>query len=288
MDIPVVNVDRNLFARIADRTLFARIADRNLFARIADRALFARIAGRKLFARIAGHRLFTRINLHAAAAAAAFALLLGLSVPVSALTDVSPASATVESANAESPTIAAAAAEAVTAAVAPPAPAPAPVVAPTGEQLHPLGVSAAQQHFTPTPEQMSNAKAIVDTGKAMGLPPRAWVIAVATSLQESNLKNLGNLGERNDHDSQGLFQQRPSSGWGTVAQITNPNYAATAFYKALLEVNGWDSMPLTTAAQKVQVSAYPDHYAKHEAQAGDIIAALYGAGPHAGIAASLK
>ncbi len=288
MDIPVVNVDRKLFARIADRELFARIADRELFARIADRGLSARIAGRTLLARIADHRLFTRINVHAAGAAAAFALLLGLSVPVSALTDASPASATVESANAEAPIIAAAAAEAVTDAVAPPAPAPlpAPVVAPTGEQLHPLGVSAAQQHFTPTPEQMSNAKAIVDTGKAMGLPPRAWVIAVATSLQESNLKNLGHLGDRNDHDSQGLFQQRPSSGWGTVAQITNPNYAATAFYNALLEVNGWDSIPLTRAAQKVQVSAYPDHYAKHEIQAGNIVAALHGAGPFAGIAAS--
>ena len=277
MDIPVVNVDRKLFARIADRELFARLADRELFARIADR---------KLLARIADHRLFARINVHAAGAAAAFALLLGLSVPVSALTDASPAAATVESANAASPTIAAAAAEAVTAAVAPPTPAPAPVVAPTGEQLHPLGVSGAQEYFTPTPEQMSNAKAIVDTGKAMGLPPRAWVIAVATSLQESNLKNLGNLGERNDHDSQGLFQQRPSSGWGTVAQITNPNYAATAFYKALVEVNGWDRMPLTSAAQKVQVSAYPDHYAKHEIQAGNIVAALHGAGPFAGIPAS--
>ena len=122
----------------------------------------------------------------------------------------------------------------------------------------------------------------------MGLPPRAWIIAVATSLQETNLKNLGHLGERNDHDSQGLFQQRPSSGWGTVAQITDPNYAAKAFYGGLVNVNGWESMPLTRAAQKVQVSAFPDHYAKHEAQAGDMIAALYGAGPHAGIAASMK
>jgi hypothetical protein len=304
MDIPVVNVDRKLFARIADRNLlthiadhkplariadrkpFARLADRKVFARVADLKLFARVADGELFSRIANHRLFTRINLHAAGAAAGFALLVGLSVPVSSLSDANPASATVESANGGSPTVAAAAVEAVTGAVAPPAPAPAPVVAPTGEQMHPLGVSAGQEYFVPSAEQMSNAKAIVDAGKAMGLPPRAWVIAVATSLQESNLKNLGYLGDRNDHDSQGLFQQRPSSGWGTVAQITDPNYAASAFYKALVQVNGWESMPLTSAAQKVQVSAYPDHYAKHEIQAGNIVAALHGAGPFAGIAAS--
>src|SRR5688572_26800000 len=76
---------------------------------------------------------------------------------------------------------------------------PAAVVAsaaPSGEQLHPLGVTAQQKTFTPSAEQMANAKAIVETGKAMGLPPRAWVIAVATSLQESNLENVGHLGDR--------------------------------------------------------------------------------------------
>jgi hypothetical protein len=146
--------------------------------------------------------------------------------------------------------------------------------APTLEQLHPLGVTAQQQTFTPSAEQLANAKAIVETGKAMGLPPRAWVIAVATSLQESNLKNIGHLGASNDHDSLGLFQQRPSSGWGTPEQIQDPTYSATAFYNGLVEVPGWDTLPLTQAAQKVQVSAYPDHYAKHEAQAGDMIAAV--------------
>ena len=111
----------------------------------------------------------------------------------------------------------------------------------------------------------------MEAGKAMNLPPRAWTIAVATSLQESNLYNIGHLGERNDHDSQGLFQQRPSSGWGTPEQITDPTYAATKFYQHLVKVDGWQDMPLTKAAQKVQVSAYPNHYAKHETQAGDII-----------------
>jgi hypothetical protein len=118
----------------------------------------------------------------------------------------------------------------------------------------------------------------------MNLPPRAWTIGVATSLQESNLYNIGHLGAKNDHDSQGLFQQRPSSGWGTPEQITDPTYAATKFYERLVKVDGWQDLPLTKAAQKVQVSAYPDHYAKHEAQAGDIINALYGTGPYAELA----
>jgi hypothetical protein len=135
---------------------------------------------------------------------------------------------------------------------------------------------------------MSNARAIVQAGQAMGLPPRAWIIAIATSLQESNLKNLGDLGANNDHDSLGLFQQRPSSGWGSPADVTNPIYAATAFYKGLIQISGWDAMPLTQAAQKVQVSAYPDHYAKHEAQADGIIAGLFGSGPYAGVAASMQ
>ena len=163
------------------------------------------------------------------------------------------------------------------------APAAPETAAPSAEQLHPVGISAEQKRFTPDAEQITNAKAIVDAGKAMGLSPRAWTIAVATSLQESNLRNIGHLGANNDHDSQGLFQQRPSSGWGTPEQITDPSYASTKFYQHLVQVPGWDSLPLTKAAQKVQVSAYPEHYAKHEAQAGDIIAAVHGTGPFAEI-----
>jgi hypothetical protein len=160
--------------------------------------------------------------------------------------------------------------------------------APAAEQMHPLEITAAQQRFTPSEEQLRNAKAIVDAGKAMGLTPRAWTIAVATALQESNLENLGHLGASNDHDSLGLFQQRPTSGWGTPEQIQDPTYAATAFYEALVDVDGWDGLALTVAAQKVQVSAYPNHYAKHEAQAGDIIAAVHGTGPFADLAAGIR
>jgi hypothetical protein len=120
-------------------------------------------------------------------------------------------------------------------------------------------------------EQIKNAAIIINVGKQLKLPPRAWVIAVATAMQESNLHNYGYLGKRNDHDSLGLFQQRPSSGWGSPAQVTNPTYAATKFYDKLSKVKRWDSLPLTRAAQRVQISAYPGAYAKHEPIATQIV-----------------
>ena len=123
-------------------------------------------------------------------------------------------------------------------------------------------------------EQIKNAAIIINVGKQLKLPPRAWVIAVATSMQESNLKNLGHLGKRNDHDSLGLFQQRPSSGWGSPAQVTDPVYAATKFYTKLRKVRNWDNLPLTRAAQRVQISAYPGAYAKHEPIATQIVNSL--------------
>jgi hypothetical protein len=161
--------------------------------------------------------------------------------------------------------------------------------APSDSDLHPVAVSGDQKTFTPSEEQLTNAKAIVDEGKSMNLPPRAWEIAVATSLQESNLRNLGDLGAMNDHDSLGLFQQRTSTGgWGTAEQIMDPHHATNKFLSRLVDVDGWQNMPLTKAAQKVQVSAYPDHYAKHETEAGDIIHALYGEGPYADTAKNIK
>jgi hypothetical protein len=161
------------------------------------------------------------------------------------------------------------------------APAKAAPQAPSTAQLMPNGVPGDQVAFVPTAGQMANAKSIIDTGKAMKLSPRAWVIAVATSLQESHLNNYGHLGAANDHDSLGLFQQRPSSGWGAPAQLTDPRYAATAFYRALANVPGYDKMPLTNAAQTVQVSAFPYAYAKWEKMAADLVQATYGHGPYA-------
>ena len=160
--------------------------------------------------------------------------------------------------------------------------------APSYKALHPKRIPSGQLAFKPSKSQLKNAREIVKAGQKLHLSPRAQVIAVATSLQETTLHNYGNLGDRNDHDSQGLFQQRPSSGWGTPKQITNPQYAATAFYKKLIKVDGWKHMNLTDAAQAVQVSAFPDHYAKWEKHAGNIVSAFYGAGPYAKQAANLK
>ncbi|MFF4819386.1 C40 family peptidase [Kitasatospora sp. NPDC001309] len=109
-------------------------------------------------------------------------------------------------------------------------------------------------------EQIPNAKTIQATGVAMHIPVRGQIVALATALQESGLRNI-NYGDR---DSLGLFQQRPSQGWGTPAQIMQPVYASTKFYEALNQVSGWQSMTVTQAAQAVQRSGFPDAYAKWE------------------------
>jgi len=124
-----------------------------------------------------------------------------------------------------------------------------------------------------SPAQARNAAVIVAVGQRMKVPVRGWVIAVATALQESDLINSG---AATDHDSLGLFQQRPSQGWGTPEQIMNPDYAASKFYEHLLRVPGWQTMPLTDAAQAVQRSAFPDAYQKHEARATEIVKAYTG------------
>ncbi len=138
-----------------------------------------------------------------------------------------------------------------------------------GDPVDPNGEMPSVQAYGK--EQMRNAAIIINVGKEMGLPPRAWVIAVATAMQESRLTNLGHLGARNDHDSQGLFQQRPSAGWGTPAQVRDPEYASRKFYEKLKTVEGWETTSLTRAAQRVQRSAYPNAYAKHETIAAQIV-----------------
>jgi hypothetical protein len=106
--------------------------------------------------------------------------------------------------------------------------------------------------------QIGNAEIIYDVGRNLGLPTQAAVIAIATAMQESRLRNLpyGNA------DSLGLFQQRPSQGWGTPAQIMNPVYASAAFYQRLVQIPGWQTLPLGVAAQDVQRSADPGAYAE--------------------------
>lgn len=120
-------------------------------------------------------------------------------------------------------------------------------------------------------EQLTNATTIVNVGVSLGVPERGQIIAVATAMQESSLRNLPHLGEDNDHDSLGLFQQRPSMGWGTPEQIMDPRYASTVFYERLLQVPGWQDLPLTEAAQQVQRSATPQAYAKWEDDATALV-----------------
>ena len=109
-------------------------------------------------------------------------------------------------------------------------------------------------------EQMANAATVAAVGIRRGVVPRAIIVALAVALQESKLRNLDHQGSRNDHDSLGLFQQRPSQGWGSEDQIMDPRYAADRFYTALLRVRGWEKMRVTEAAQRVQRSAYPEAY----------------------------
>ncbi|WP_432958046.1 peptidase M23 [Micromonospora haikouensis] len=140
-----------------------------------------------------------------------------------------------------------------------------------------------------TRAQMANAKVIVRTGRELGFPRRGLVIAVATAMQESNLYNVasGVLPESQeyphqgigwDHDSVGLFQQRASSGWGEVGQLMDPAFATRQFLAALAEIPGWEDLPLTVAAQSVQISAYPDLYAQHEWRAAEVVDAFLTAG----------
>ncbi|MGL4340512.1 MAG: LysM peptidoglycan-binding domain-containing protein [Rhodoglobus sp.] len=129
-------------------------------------------------------------------------------------------------------------------------------------------------------EMLANAATIVQVGRELTVPDRGIMIALATALQESGLRNLS----WGDQDSVGLFQQRPSSGWGTIAQLMTPDHAARLFYggpnnpnagntSGLLDVADWQSLPLTVAAQHVQNSAFPDAYAQWELLATKLLVA---------------
>jgi LysM repeat protein len=125
-----------------------------------------------------------------------------------------------------------------------------------------------------SPSMAANARTIISVGRSLGVPDYGIVVALATAAQESHLENLG----YGDRDSVGLFQQRPSTGWGTVAQLTTPSYASELFFggpknpnkgrtRGLLDIPGWQHMTLTQAAQAVQVSGAPNAYAKWETSA---------------------
>ncbi len=124
-------------------------------------------------------------------------------------------------------------------------------------------------------EQGRWATLIAAIAQRRGLPPRATTIAIATAFQESKLHNIS----YGDRDSLGLFQQRPSQGWGTAAQVSNPQHAIGAFYDALVKVKDYQSMAITDAAQRVQRSAHPGAYAQHENYARALASALRGYSP---------
>ena len=136
------------------------------------------------------------------------------------------------------------------------------------------GVADGEMITRLTDEMATNARIIIQVGREMKIPNYGIVIALATAAQESTLRNL-NYGDR---DSVGLFQQRPSSGWGTPQQILDPRYATRAFFggpnsptpgntRGLLDISGWQNKSVAAAAQAVQISAFPDAYAKWETSA---------------------
>ncbi|WP_374010253.1 LysM peptidoglycan-binding domain-containing protein [Leifsonia sp. LS-T14] len=145
----------------------------------------------------------------------------------------------------------------------------APVAAPA-----PLPTAAAGQVVALSDEMRANAQLIVRIGEQQGVPAQGIVVALAAAAQESGLRNV----RYGDRDSLGLFQQRPSMGWGTADQVLDPARATLAFYggaanpnkghtRGLLDIPGWTSMSVTQAAQAVQISAFPDAYAKWETSA---------------------
>lgn len=126
-----------------------------------------------------------------------------------------------------------------------------------------------------SPDQAENAAIIAAVGVRRGLPARAVSIALATAYQESKIRNL----DHGDRDSLGLFQQRPSMGWGTPEQLQDPYYAANAFYDELEKIDGYRSMRITEAAQAVQRSGFPEAYEDHATDARALASALTGYSP---------
>lgn len=151
-----------------------------------------------------------------------------------------------------------------------------------GPQCRAVAVAGGPE-FTLTPEQMANAATIAAVAQSRGLPPRAASIAITTAIQESKLRNLG----YGDRDSLGLFQQRPSQGWGTAAQIQDPVHASNRFYDELVKIPGYQSANITKIAQQIQRSGFPGAYAEHETEGRTLASVLTGASP-AGLGCRLK
>jgi hypothetical protein len=124
-------------------------------------------------------------------------------------------------------------------------------------------------------DQAHYASIIVGLSVKRGLPPRAASIALATAYQETGIRNL-NYGDR---DSVGLFQQRPSQGWGSAKELLDPYYSTGKFYDALVKIDDWQNADITEVAQKIQRSSYPDAYRDHEADARVLASVMTGHSP---------
>ncbi|SFL26619.1 hypothetical protein [Geodermatophilus ruber] len=191
-------------------------------------------------------------------------LLLGLAVLV-----LTPWTARAIGVSASPGAPAAPAAQAAPPAEAAPPPAAPPEAPPDGPPC-PVSTPPPPPPAGLTGEQIGNARAIAQVARDRGLPERAVVIALATAQQESKLVSL----PYGDLDSLGLFQQRPSQGWGTPEQVQDPVYAAAKFYDGLVQVPDWQAGRLTDVAQAVQRSGYPELYQQWEGLATDLAASL--------------
>lgn len=147
----------------------------------------------------------------------------------------------------------------------------------SGPLPDPEGCSArlAGRQVDLTTEQAENATLIAAIGVSRGLPARAVSIALATAYQESKIQNI----DYGDRDSLGLFQQRPSQGWGTQRQVRDPYYATNAFYDALEKIPDYKTLRITEAAQQVQRSGFPEAYEDHAADARTLASVLTGYSP---------
>lgn len=138
----------------------------------------------------------------------------------------------------------------------------------TAEPCQARGGAGARAELSDT--QRRNAELIAEVGKSMDIPARGWVVAIATAMQESRLRNI----EYGDRDSVGLFQQRPSQGWGARGEILDPQYAARQFYAHLRQIEDWKGLPVTDAAQRVQRSAFPFAYEQWAGLARVVVSSL--------------
>jgi cell wall-associated NlpC family hydrolase len=122
------------------------------------------------------------------------------------------------------------------------------------------------------PEQRAIVEQIIAIGKQRRLPPRAWQVAIQAGMTESRLHNL----HYGDRDSLGIFQMRPSQGWGSAAQVTDPGYEINKFYDVLLSVPGWETQRPGDSAQAIERSAFPARYHQWEPLAVSVIGAVGG------------